>query len=245
MLKKSLVIALDIVIAGYLVLAITAFNQPVEKASVCSEVKIDIKKSAMEGFLNVNEVKSLLQRNNLYPLAQPMQFINTRNIEDVLRKSPFVEKAECYKTQGGHVCIDLTQRMPILRVMSDNGENYYLDEHSNIMPKTRYTSNLIIATGAISRRYAQKVLTPLARYLIGDDFWQNQIEQLNILNDGSLELIPRVGDHIAFLGEPTNIEKKLERLRKFYIYGLNKAGWNQYSYISVEFDNQIVCKRRY
>ena len=244
MLKKSLVIILDIAIAVYLIMAITAFNQPVEKASICSEVKIDIKKNAMEGFLNVNEVKSLLQRNNLYPLAQPMQFVNTRNIEDVLRKSPFVEKAECYKTQGGHVCIDLTQRMPILRVMADNGENYYVDENGNILPQTRYTSNLIVATGAIDLRYAKKVLTPMAKFLISNDFWQNQIEQINILPDGSMEVVPRVGDHVAFLGAPENIEKKLERLRKFYIYGLNKAGWNQYSYISVEFDNQIVCKRR-
>ena len=32
--------------------------------------------------------------------------------------------------------------------------------------------------------------------------------------------------------------------RKFYQYGLSQAGWNKYSRISVEFDNQIICKRR-
>jgi cell division protein FtsQ len=32
-------------------------------------------------------------------------------------------------------------------------------------------------------------------------------------------------------------------MRKFYLYGLNKAGWNKYSYINVEFDNQIICKK--
>jgi cell division protein FtsQ len=42
---------------------------------------------------------------------------------------------------------------------------------------------------------------------------------------------------------PTGMDKKLERMRKFYLYGLNKAGWNKYSSISVEFDNQIICKR--
>ncbi|MBF1500255.1 MAG: cell division protein FtsQ, partial [Prevotella pallens] len=26
--------------------------------------------------------------------------------------------------------------------------------------------------------------------------------------------------------------------------GLSQAGWNKYSYIDVEFDNQIICKRR-
>ena len=64
-----------------------------------------------------------------------------------------------------------------------------------------------------------------------------------MLDDGTMELVPRVGDHIIYIGMPTGINRKLERMRKFYLYGLNKAGWNKYSYISVEFDNQIICKK--
>ena len=84
----------------------------------------------------------------------------------------------------------------------------------------------------------------MANKIIHDSFWQNQVEQIHILFDGSVELVPRVGDHIIYLGAPVNISKKLERMRKFYQYGLNKAGWNKYSYISVEFDNQIICKKK-
>ena len=36
----------------------------------------------------------------------------------------------------------------------------------------------------------------------------------------------------------------MERLEKFYKYGLSQAGWNRYSYINLEFDNQIICKRK-
>ena len=111
------------------------------------------------------------------------------------------------------------------------------------MSNTRYPSNLIVATGNISRQYAQKVLTPIGNLLVGDTFWQNQIEQLNILTDGSVEVVPRVGEHIIYLGPPVNISKKLQRLEKFYRYGLSEAGWNKYSYISLEFDNQIICKK--
>ena len=38
--------------------------------------------------------------------------------------------------------------------------------------------------------------------------------------------------------------RKMDRLEKFYKYGLSQAGWNKYSYINVEFDNQIICKKR-
>jgi len=94
---------------------------------------------------------------------------------------------------------------------------------------------------------------------MSDDFWRNQIVQVNVLADKSVELVPRVGDHIVCIGalpevkqpslrrETVNafMSKKLERLAKFYRYGLSKAGWNKYSYIDIEFDNQIICKKRY
>ena len=39
------------------------------------------------------------------------------------------------------------------------------------------------------------------------------------------------------------VEKKMKRLEFFYKYGLSQAGWNKYSYINLEFDNQIICKK--
>lgn len=91
-----------------------------------------------------------------------------------------------------------------------------------------------------------------------DEFWRNQIVQINILPDLGVELVPRVGEHIVYLGTLPQtkyinrrkrltaefVETKLDRLAKFYKYGLSKAGWNKYSYIDLEFDNQIICKRR-
>ena len=114
--RKTAVVILDIVIAAYLVLAITAFNKPDELSTVCSEVKIDIQHEITEGFLTAEEVKKYLEYNKVYPLAKPVNEIDTRKIEDVLRQSPFVETAECYKTQDGHVYITITQRMPMVRV---------------------------------------------------------------------------------------------------------------------------------
>ncbi|WP_036910574.1 cell division protein FtsQ/DivIB [Prevotella sp. FD3004] len=242
--KKSALVACDLVIAAYLLLAITAFNRPDVKATYCSEVKIDIEESEVEGFLNVDEIKRILSQDHLYPLSQPMQAICPRKIEESLHKSPFVEKAECHKTQSGHVCIRIQQRLPVVRVMADNGENYYVDSHGNMMPETRYVTDLIIATGHISRKYAQGILTQVAKIVLQDNFWKNQVVQINVLPNGSMEIVPRVGDHIIYLGLPNQVEKKLERMRKFYLYGLNKAGWNKYSYISVEFNNQIICKKR-
>ena len=68
--------------------------------------------------------------------------------------------------------------------------------------------------------------------------------QVNVLADGTVEIVPRVGDNIVYLGSPGGIGRKLDRLAKFYKYGLSRVGWDRYSYISLEFDNQIICKKR-
>jgi cell division protein FtsQ len=142
--------------------------------------------------------------------------------------------------------------------MSANGADYYLDDHGGIMPNSKYTSNLPVVTGNVSTTFAKYYITPLARVIMNDDFWRNQIEQINVLPDRGIELVPRVGDHIIFLGQlPSGryasqisrsvteyVADKLDRTLKFYKYGLNKIGWNKYSYIDVEFDNQIVCRLR-
>ncbi len=241
--KKLLVILIDIALTVYLVFAITAFNRPDELSNMCSEVKIDIKQGVVKGFLNPNEIKSQLQHANIYPLGDPMSQVSGRKIEEALLKNPLVESAQCYKTQTGRVFITLSQRLPVVRVKADNGEDYYVDTHGNIMPNTQHVSDLVVVTGHVSRKYAKNVLARVGNSLIQSEMWRVGAEQLNVLSDGSVELIPRVGDHIIYLGQPVNIDKKLSRLEKFYKYGLSKAGWNKYSYISLEFDNQIICKK--
>jgi cell division protein FtsQ len=242
--KKTAIVLLDIVIAAYLLLAITVFNEPEEKATVCTEVNINIAEQQQVGFLTPTDVKQLLEKQRQYPLAQPMQFVSTRSMEEALLQSPFVDRVECFKTQNGHISINLTQRQPVLHVMTNKGEQYYIDTRGDILPHTRLAGSLLVATGNISHSYAQKRLTPIAIEIMQDRFWQDQTEQLNILPDGTLELVPRVGDHVIYLGQPTDISRKLERVRKFYKYGLSHTGWDRYERINVEFDNQIICKKR-
>ncbi|MBP3776229.1 MAG: cell division protein FtsQ [Prevotella sp.] len=242
--KKSAFILIDIVLGVYLILAITAFNQPDDQKAVCTQVDINIEDGKVDGFLGGTEIKEQLQKAKIYPQGQPMKQIDVRKIEEAICQNPFVERAECFKTQGGHVKVNLTQRLPVIRIKADNGDDYYVDTHGEIMPNTRYTSDLVIATGHISRPYAQKKLAYLGNFVMKSPFWSSQVEQFNVLDDGTVEMVPRIGDHIVYLGSVSSIPQKFDRLEKFYRYGLSVAGWNKYSYINMEFDNQIICKKR-
>ncbi|MCR5077959.1 MAG: cell division protein FtsQ [Prevotella sp.] len=256
--KRIIITALDIVLAGYLVMAVTSWNNPDGSNQLCTKVNINISDANNAGFLTAEEIKHILEKDHLYPLNKKMQNINPRSIEEALNVGPFVKTAQCFKTKNGHVNISITQRMPIIRIKSQHGDDYYLDDNGGILPNSKYTSDLIIASGNISRHFAKFYIAPLAKTISTSHFWLNQIEQINVLPDHGIELVPRVGDHIIFIGYlPANRYKsvrdreiyafatrKLSRLEKFYRYGLSQAGWNKYSYIDVQFDNQIICKKR-
>lgn len=257
--SKILFIASDVILAVYLLFAFTTVSKKSSATTVCSKVDIRIADEMTNGFLDAATVKHNLQKAGCYPVInKPLTDVNTRSIEEALMlRTPFVKTAECYKTEGGNVYITVTQRMPVIRIKAENGDDYYVDDNDRVMKSSSYTSDLIIATGNINRQYATRYLSPLGKVIMGNELWKNIIEQVNILPDRSVEIVPRVGDHIVCLGplpayKGKNSEKEIQefmarkmgRLVKFYKYGLNNVGWNKYSYIDIQFDNQIICRKR-
>ena len=166
-------------------------------------------------------------------------------MEEALAHHPLIDGVECYKTPGGRVCVEVSQRLPILRVMSDNGDNYYLDDKGSIMPPgAKCVAHLPVVTGYVEKSFAMRDLYKFGVFLQQNEFWDAQIEQIHVLPDKNIELVPRVGDHLVYLGRLDNFEQKLKRLKVFYEKGLNQVGWNKYSRINVEFSNQIICTKR-
>ena len=242
-MKRVLLLLIMLVVSAYLVLAFTLLNNA-PSGRLVEQVKVVVEDSARICFITPAEATALLKRNRLYPTGEILDSIKCKDIEETLKKNAFIEDAECYKSSAGNICINIKQRVPILRVMTVSGNDYYIDDKGYSMPGNGHAAHLPIATGYIDKNMAEGPLFQLAQLLSNDDFWRRQIEQINVTNEGELELVPRVGDHILFLGKPIHIEEKLKHIRTFYTKGLSRVGWNKYSRISVEFNNQVICTRK-
>lgn len=243
MIKKIFILLFLLLIAAYLIVAVTVLNaKPVQQ--ICKGMELVIKDSIDYGFITQKEVLSLLNKKKLSPIGKEVSSINTRLLEDELRSHPLVDNAECFHTPNGRIGIEITQRLPILRIMATDGDNYYIDEKGKIMPLSNSAANVAIVTGMVDRTFATKELYKFGIYLQQNPLWKAQIQQINVTPTKELELIPRVGEHVIFLGKPENYEQKFERLEKFYRKALNQIGWNKYSRISLEFDNQIICTQK-
>ena len=155
-----------------------------------------------------------------------------------------IARVEAYKTPSGLVKMEVTQKMPILRIMGVRG-NYYVDNLGTTMPiSRRYVAHVPIASGYVEKELAVTDLYKFALFLQGNEFWNDQIEQIYVYPDNEVELIPRVGSHRIMLGPLEGFEEKLANLRLFYEQAIPKMGWEKYSMINLKYKNQIVCTKR-
>ena len=89
MLKKLFIFLFLILIIVYLVIAVTVLNAK-PNTQTCDGMELVIKDSIDYGFISKREVLRLLNGKKLSPTGKTMGEINTRELEDELRKHPLI-----------------------------------------------------------------------------------------------------------------------------------------------------------
>lgn len=239
-LFKLLLIA---VLAGYLIYAFIHTTGK-EDPTVCTGVQVTFTDSVHSGFITTDEVCRLLKVAQLDPVGQLMDSINGQKIVNTLESNSFIKKVECYKSPSGIVNLNVTQRLPILRVMPEGRNAYYIDEDGLKMKEQQYNANLVVASGHIDTAYVRQHLVKMAKFLRTNPFWDDLVTQIYVRADRKMDLYTRVAsDVVIHFGNSDSIARKFEHLRAFYEKVIPKVGWNTYKSVSVEFFNQVVAER--
>ena len=223
---------------------VSFFFREMRGSEPCRDLQVVVVDSLDKHFVSEYDLVYMLKNAGLDPLKKPMDEINTDKIEAELMKNEMIARVEAYKTPSGMIKLEVEQKIPILRIISPNG-NYYVDNLGSTMPVSRrYAAYVPVVSGYVEKELAVTDLYKFALFLQENDFWNNQIEQIYIHPDSEVELIPRVGNHRIVLGTFADFEEKLDNLRLFYEKAIPKVGWEKYSIISLKYKNQIVCTKR-
>ena len=243
MLKKIVSFIVFTLLLGYLAFAVVALcSRPAGQE--CKGVWLEMRDSVESGYMTTQDIMDLLKKVNLDPTGRQIDDVSLKAIEEGVGQSPLIRNCECYKTIDGYVVVNVKCRRPILRVMPMDGDSYYLDEEGEVVERIAKAVYLPLATGYIKREFAQEKLLPLAQYLCEHELWNAQIAQICVTSRGEIELIPRIGDHVIVLGRPGDYEAKFDKLQTFYEKGLGELGWNRYSRINVDYENQVVATKK-
>ena len=242
-MKVFLKLLLLLGLCAYLVFAFVNFNKS-KDSTVCSKVSVVIGDTEKANFVSEADIRQILKDTKLNPEGKEMGDVSLLRIKKAVDSHQFVLHSVCYSRPDGEVVIEVRQKLPVLRVMPERGEGYYIDGAGKKIPHVDYPADVIVVTGNVNYQKARKYLTTFAQIIQEDEFWSDMIEQINVTAGGKLELAPRLGDHVVELGKPQDIGLKLSHLKMFYEKVINEVGWNKYSRISLEYNNQVVCTRK-
>jgi len=243
-MKKVFVILGLCLLAGYLVFAAFFFKDKPEE-EICSRFEITTAGRSEITMIDLTELEKYIDSKELNPYGKPLKNINTYEIESAILSNKMVKTAHVFVTSNGAIRAEIEERQPILRVISNTGDNYYIDKEGVSVPLSKsYISDLPLATGAISENYAKTELFEFAQFLLKNEFWNNQIEQICVLSNKDVRLTPRIGNHEIILGEIDDYQTKLNKLMTFYQKGLSKVGWNRYSVINLKYDKQVIATKK-
>ena len=252
-MKVLLRFLLMVVLVSYLFVSFF-FLRSYAAEDKCRDLQVEITDSAVLHYISPADVYNYIEDFEMDPCGKPLGGIDTEKMERTLMsngvlerelsKHPLIDEAECYKTPSGKVCVEVTQRIPVMRVMADDG-NYYVDaEGQRMAVRTQYQAHLPLVTGRVDSVLTYRDMLPLARYIYNHRFWNAQIEQIYVNERHEVELVPRVGDQTILLGSVQDFETKLDNLMLVYKKVFSKAGWAMYDTVSLKFKNQVVCTRK-
>lgn len=248
-------VALWVIIGVFLMGALLAINGKEHQLRV-SKIDISIEPRELLSFLDSLKVMEILKGDDVERniVGESRESVSLDEMESSLEAYPFIESADVSLDLSGKLIVKVRQRSPVLRIINSQLQSYYVAKSGYKMPMhNSFSPRVLVASGNIAetlmdstgvKSQLMRDLLAIANYCADDAFWHSQIEQLYVDNYMDILLIPKVGNHSIVFGSAENLEGKFERLKTFYLQGLNKIGWDAYSKINLKYDSQIVAERR-
>lgn len=210
-------------------------------AKSCQSIEFIIKDAEERMYVSERELSQLLIKHGIHPATQPVDSIGLYQIEYVIQNHPMVKTAECYITPHNEVKVELTQRVPLIRVQTP-GETYLIDTDRRKMPMRKaIKDNVLVVTGTVGEQLAASQLADFAIWLQDSKYWREKIKYIH-MKTPQMMLIYLHGDnqpHIM-MGQVQEYERKLSKLRTFFEKGQNAVGEKMYYEIDVRFDGQVI-----
>ena len=258
-MKKGLRIAI-IAVASCLLAAtifmIVRMSSEKRRQLTCGGVRVEFADDY--SFVTQEDIEDWLKNEYGAYIGQRLDSVDLERVENILEKKSAILRTEAYTTLDGLLNVKVYQREPSVRFQKGNA-GFYADSQGFLFPlQDNYTSRVPIIDGNVpiafesgykgqpkteaERDWLAKV-TSLVGYIQASRVWSTNISQISVRPNGDLVMVPRQGRELFIFGQPEDIEKKFDKIGKYYSAIVPKKGEGYYSTVNVKFDGQIVCRK--
>ena len=229
--------AVSVTVAITAILCISTFSY--NGGDECKAVIVEITDIGQRQYTSENSVLQHIRQQGLNPVGKIFDSINCGRIEQSVAAYEPVRTAECYKTSGGEIHIRITQRQPLVRVITAT-DSYFVDSDRrtmSILPSIR--TDVLIAEGSIGTQMAKNEIADFAEWLQKNDYWRGRITRIAVRSDKNITAFQHSGEPCIVLGKIIGYKKKLKRLRTFMEAG-SEMDIKSYKELDVSIDGQVI-----
>ena len=240
---KSIILK-SLVVVGLVALLALAVgtSRGKDREERCKELVCKIVDKDKRLYVSEQELFTLLKQHNAYPVGEYLHRINLQHMENIIRQHPMVRTAECYTAEDGTARIRVTQRVPLLKVVTAD-EAYYIDTDRCKMPlRASIHDTVPVAMGKVGFEMASTVLADFAEWVQEDDYWRARIEAIDVRLPRQVCIKQNGKQEDLMIGDLMGYAGKLEKAEVFYrrTASMEKP---RYRTLDLRYRGQVVARR--
>jgi cell division protein FtsQ len=206
----------------------------INNARLLSDIDVVIKPNS-SFFISADSIKKSI---NKYIYASK-DSISLSDVEHEIDKNTFVEKAQVYTMVGNKLYVNVKQKEPVARIIT-NDSIYYLDKNSNFMSLSKLHSADVPIIFGFNQFSDLDYLTKVSLMIRDDKFLNQNITQIIINDNQEINLKLSGLNTFIELGHNNKLEKKIQNLKAFYNRAIRKNDMEKYRKVNLQFENQVV-----
>lgn len=243
MVKKILGWVLLVMLVAYIVGAGIWAHAEASKNS-CKGIDIQIEEGCATDTVSRRGIMAEIQRYPEKIIGAQIPAINTRKLEQYLKKFPQFEDVVCNFSTDGRLKVKVTPMVPELRVFEDSASYYINKDGKRMDSKASFFVDVPVASGNFNENFTPKDILPVTRFIASDPVLSRLVGMVYARDDDNIILIPRIHGHVINFGDTNRLMEKKKALVTVYRKVIPYKGWDEYDTISVKFRGQVVATRR-
>ena len=182
----------------------------------------------------------MLIQNNDYIKCVSKDILDLKALENKLSSHDMIENSEVYISINGILKIDIKQRNPYARVISDS--SFYIDNNGTKMPLSdNYSARVLLVHGLNDESKIDYVFK-LIKTIRDDEFLNSNVTDI-LISKSDISLRVRNCNFEVLVGDLNNLETKIKNFKAFYQKAYRDKILNNYKKVNLQFNNQIVCTK--
>ena len=236
--------------SGVLVLLVAAIRY--RNSNVCKGFRIEI--AGPSPYIDKKDIADILTAAGAAKgQNKPIHAFDLRRLETTLGKNVWIKEAQLFFDNNGILQVRVTEREPVARVFTRDGNSCYVDSGGVQLPlPDKLPAQLPVFTGypaaKIMSHGGDSALTRdilrLTGFIRNDSFWMARIAQVAILPGNEFELEPEQGSQRIHFGDGADIAAKFHRLSIFYREVLSRTDPAKYERVDVAYAGQVIATKR-